>query len=96
MELEFGGNRVFCFSRFGPVFGQSWGQERAQMPRLEKRYINQRTWDLDIIFKAPIGPCASAERRVELDFGGIYFMFSWFLAGFRPKLGPGTCPNVPA
>ncbi len=27
---------------FGPVFGQSWAQERAQRPRLEKRYTNQR------------------------------------------------------
>ena len=26
----------------------------------------------------------------------IYFTFSWFLAGFRPKLGPGTCPTAPA
>ncbi len=25
-----------------PVFAQSWAQERAQRPRLEKRYINQR------------------------------------------------------
>ena len=68
------------------------------MPRLEKRYINQRTLALEIVFKAPIGPCASAERRVELDFreGEVYFIFSWFWAGFRPKLGPGTCPSAPA
>jgi hypothetical protein len=25
------------------VFGQSWAQEPAQRPRLEKRYTNQRT-----------------------------------------------------
>ena len=30
------------FCRFLSVFGQSWAQERAQRPRLEKRYINQR------------------------------------------------------
>ncbi len=25
-----------------PIIGQTWAQERAQRPRLEKRYINQR------------------------------------------------------
>ncbi len=25
-----------------------------------------------------------------------YFSFYWFLAGFRPKLGPGACPTAPA
>ncbi len=54
------------------------------------------------------GPRVCAERRVELDLGTnrniyiyiyihfVFFRFSSFLAGFRPKLGPGTCPKAPA
>ncbi len=63
------------------------GQERAQMPRLEKRYINQRKLTLEVVFKAPIGPCASAERRVELDFreGEVYLFF----LGVGPVSGQG-------
>jgi hypothetical protein len=38
---------------FGPVFGQTWAQEPAQRPRLEKRYINQRKLAREIDSKAP-------------------------------------------
>ena len=38
---------------FWPIFGQSWAQERAQRPRLEKRYINQRRLAREIDSKAP-------------------------------------------
>ncbi len=33
---------ILCFPGCGLVFGKRWAQERAQRPRLEKRYINQR------------------------------------------------------
>ncbi len=36
------------------MFGQSWAQERAQRPRLEKRYINQRKLTREIDSKAPM------------------------------------------
>jgi hypothetical protein len=38
---------------FWPLFGQSWPQERAQRPRLEKRYIHQRKLARGIDPKAP-------------------------------------------
>jgi hypothetical protein len=45
------------------------------------------------------GPLASAERRVELDLRGgtlkYTLCFYGFFAGFRPKLGPGTCQKAP-
>jgi hypothetical protein len=34
---------IRLFFGFGPVFGQSWAQERAPRPRLEKRCVNH-TW----------------------------------------------------
>ena len=37
-----GTSYILVFLGFGPVFGQSWAQERAQRHRLEKCYINQR------------------------------------------------------
>ena len=78
MELDRGGESILCFIGFGPVFGQNWwAQERAQMPRLEKRYINQRTLILDFVFKAPIGPRASADPRCGVGplggRGGTFF-----------------------
>ncbi len=36
------------FIGFGRMFGQSWAQERAQRPRLKKRYINQRKLSREI------------------------------------------------
>ncbi len=33
---------ILFFRGFRSVFGQSWAQERAQRPRLDKCYINQR------------------------------------------------------
>ncbi len=33
---------MIVFLVFLPVFGHTWAQERAQRPRLEQRYINQR------------------------------------------------------
>ncbi len=46
------GSLSFCLYGFGPVFGQSWAQEPAKRPRLEKRYINQRTLAREIDSKA--------------------------------------------
>ncbi len=48
-------NRIYIlvFHGFRLVFGQSWDQELAQRPRLEKRYINQRTLAREIDSKAP-------------------------------------------
>ncbi len=36
------------------MFGQSWAQEPAQRPRLEKRYMNQRKLTREIDPEAPI------------------------------------------
>ncbi len=83
MELDFGGIFQF-FSVFWFAFGQNWAQERAQRPRLEKRYINQRKLALEIDSKALIGLRASAERRVELDPRTFWGFFS----------GPGWCFGV--
>ncbi len=41
------------FLGFWTVFGQSWAQQRAQRPRLEKRYMDQRGLVREIDSKAP-------------------------------------------
>jgi hypothetical protein len=48
-------NQIYIsfFIGFWPVFGQSGPQERAQRPRLEKHYINQRTLARGINSEAP-------------------------------------------
>ncbi len=58
------------FFVFGPVFGQSWAQECAQRPRLEKRYINQRYWTREIDYKVEnLALCPS--QFWELLFYGL-------------------------
>ena len=43
---------LICFG-FRQVFGQSWAQERAHRPRLEKRHTHQQTIARGIDSKAP-------------------------------------------
>ncbi len=44
---------IFVFLGFGPVFGQSWAQERSPWPQLEKCYMNQRKLTREIDTEAP-------------------------------------------
>ncbi len=44
---------MLVFLGFRPIVGQSWAQEPAQRPRLEKRSINQRKVTREIDYKAP-------------------------------------------
>ena len=44
---------ILVFLDFGPDFGQSWARERAQRPRLEKCYINQRKLARETESKTP-------------------------------------------
>ncbi len=45
---------MIVFLGFWSVFGQTWAQERAQRPRLEKRYINHRKSAREIDAKTPL------------------------------------------
>ncbi len=44
---------ILLFRCFWFVFGESWAQECAQRPRLEKPYINQQKLSRNIDSKAP-------------------------------------------
>ncbi len=44
---------ILVFLGFGQVFGQSWAQQRAQRPRLEKGYMYHRTLTREIDSNAP-------------------------------------------
>ena len=50
---------LLVFRGFWPVFGQSWAQEPAQRPQLEKRYINQR--------KLARGIDSKAQKKTKIE-----------------------------
>ncbi len=68
---------------FGPVFGQTWAQENAQRPRLEKRYINQRKIEREIDSKAP--------RKLKYKIWPL--SYAMVLPGRKSAFRAGFCPD---
>ena len=76
---------ILVFRCFWSVFGQSWAQEPAQRPRLEKRCINQRKLAREIDSKAVWAPI---KIYIVYDVGGSK------IPSKAPPRGPESTPRA--